>query len=182
MIAFPGVTDPTQLKRLNDIVAAEVGAALAPVTWREDEAGATWRMHESFFPPWTALQYPDRCARVLPELHLMAQDAYAHEPSMLHGHVLYELLRELDESLREELADARPDGDTTILKAVEARLKGVRDARDYVLPLAGAVAIELEVADLFRNGTPPKAEVDKTLASYGDLLPNDIRVRLEALR
>ena len=182
MISFPGVTDPAYLKRLNDTVAAEVGAALAPVTWREDETGTTWRMHEAFFPPWTALQYPDRCARVLPELHLMAQDAYAHELSMLHGQVLYELLRELDESLTEELADARDEGDATVLKAMEARLKQVQELRENALPVAGALILELEVADLFRNGVPPKADVDKALRSYGDLLPDDIRRSIELLR
>jgi hypothetical protein len=181
MIAFPLIDDPSKVRALNQTLAEQLGKALVPISWGTDpDANENWRMYQGFFPPWTALQQPERCARVLPELHLMAQDGYWHQLPVLHTYVLQELLSDLVAALDDDLAAAEQEGSAAHRAALEAERSEVETLRIACTDFS-ACDTEIVVTGMLQGGAPPAAAVRQLLATHRDMLPTDIRERLETL-
>jgi hypothetical protein len=155
--------------RLNAVIAECLEEDIE--TYADDMAA----LLQQRLPAWPLLQRPDKCARVLHELLLSAQDGFVHSLDVLHHAALFRTLEAALECERDLMAgQTDPEGRTELRQRIEDLEALQEDAfRDHDWMRLEAIA-----RDVLEDG-PMCAKLNIDPRDFEILWPDDIRIAIE---
>lgn len=179
MIIFSSVSD-SSMDRLNDLIATKMTADI------DDGSDADiLNTYDSRFPRWTLLTDPDKCVMAFRQLEQKALDYYNHIPSVLDRFILGRSIEDWIDFLEvptpasivvsesERIANASRD-------SIEA--KDLRRFMGLVCPNPDLLyRVEGIINNALAGGKAYK-DAGIELQEYFDIVPPDIRARLEGVQ
>jgi hypothetical protein len=178
VILFPAL-DAEDQDLLNDIIGTKMVADID-----EGTDGDILTTYDSRFPRWTLLMDPDKCALTIRQLAEKALDYYHHVPTVLE---MFVLVRSMEDWL-DFLDDDEPykvkkveDEDIEEAERVEKEIRDLERLMKLICPKPELLYnVEGLINDALHGGKAYK-DAGIKLEEYFDIIPPDIRARLEAV-